>query len=235
MRQVCILLLGLSVCCQMATLSSLGAAEKLTSRASFSGTVPEGALRDLAPPGGVITDEETFRALYRAWFQQPQVSPTPSIDFETELVLIGTVPGPNRVILRPELRSDGDVRFVVGGTKKGGPGFGFLLMVVAREGVKSINGRPLEEGHVLESITVTVVGTINSGVVAIGGETTGATITARGVTWELELGEDKELLQSAESLDGKPVIVQGGLEHRAGVEIKDRWIVHVTSLQAIVK
>jgi uncharacterized membrane protein len=32
-----------------------------------------------------------------------------------------------------------------------------------------------------ESITVTVVGTLRTGIVAIGGETTGTTITAKGI------------------------------------------------------
>ena len=35
----------------------------------------------------------------------------------------------------------------------------------------------------------------------------------------------------AEKLDGKRVIVKGELERRTGVEIKQRWIVTVTSLK----
>ena len=41
-----------------------------------------------------------------------------------------------------------------------------------------------------DSITVTVVGTLRTGIVAIGGETTGTTITANGVTWELDFGKN---------------------------------------------
>jgi len=83
-----------------------------------------------------------------------------------------------------------------------------------------------------ESISVTVVGTLRTGIVVIGGETTGTTITAKGVTWELELGKDAELRKTAEKLDGKKVTVRGTLERRPGVEIKKRWIVTVTDLQA---
>lgn len=78
-----------------------------------------------------------------------------------------------------------------------------------------------------ERIEVTVVGVLHTGVVAIGGETTGATITAKGITWELELGEHA---QKAESLDGKRAVVSGELERRQGVEVKERWIVKVDSL-----
>lgn len=82
-----------------------------------------------------------------------------------------------------------------------------------------------------ESITVTVVGTLRTSVVAIGGETTGTTVTAKGITWELDFGKDAELRAAAEKLDGKLVTVTGTLERRAGVEIKERWIVVVTSLK----
>jgi hypothetical protein len=82
-----------------------------------------------------------------------------------------------------------------------------------------------------ESITVTVAGTIHTGIVAIGGETTGVTITAKGVNWELEFGKNVDLLAAAEKRNGKLVTVSGTLERRAGIEVKERWIVTVTSLK----
>lgn len=83
-----------------------------------------------------------------------------------------------------------------------------------------------------ESISVTVVGKLRTGIVAIGGETTGTTISAKGVTWELDFGKNEELRKAAEMLNGKKVTVKGTLERRAGVEVKERWIVTVTELQA---
>jgi hypothetical protein len=172
-----------------------------------------------------------------------------NLDFRRYLVLVGTVPAPNRVIMQPMLHEDGDVRFAVAGTKIGGPGFGFMFQQIDRAGVKSVNGTPVEpfepdddlphdgdhpQGEALESITVTVVGRLKSGLVGIGGETTGTTITARGITWELDLS-DSELQHAAAHLDGAPVIVQGSLERRPGVEVRERFIVHVTGLQAIFR
>lgn len=81
------------------------------------------------------------------------------------------------------------------------------------------------------SINVDVVGTLHTGIFAIGGETTGATITAKGITWELNLGKKLALREAAEKLDGKSVRVRGSLERRPGVEIKERWIVTVSGLE----
>ena len=76
--------------------------------------------------------------------------------------------------------------------------FGVLIALTA-VGVKAV--APLAD----ESITVTVVGTLRIGLVAIGGETTGTTITAKGITWELDFGKNAELKAAAEKLDGKLV------------------------------
>lgn len=92
---------------------------------------------------------------------------------------------------------------------------------------------PITEPADEDSITVTALGTLRTGVVAIGGKTTGTTITAKGITWELDFGKSGELRAAAATLDGKKVIVQGSLERRAGVQIKHRWIVTVTGLQAV--
>ena len=83
-----------------------------------------------------------------------------------------------------------------------------------------------------EYIQVKIRGKLNSQVVAIGGETTGVMISANGVTWELELGDNARNRQRAMQLDGKSVIVTGQLRVKAGVEIAKRWIVDVESLLA---
>jgi hypothetical protein len=58
-----------------------------------------------------------------------------------------------------------------------------------------------------EYIDVTVHGTLKSGVIAIGAETTGVTITASAVTWELELKGNQH--QVADKLNGSKAIVSG--------------------------
>ena len=83
-----------------------------------------------------------------------------------------------------------------------------------------------------EYIQVKIRGKLDSQVVAIAGETTGVVIRANGVTWELELGDNRINRQRAKQLNGKSVLVTGQLRVKAGVEIGKRWIVEVGSLAA---
>ena len=54
-----------------------------------------------------------------------------------------------------------------------------------------------------DQIKVEITGTLKFGVVAIGAETTGVTITSGKTTWELDLGNNAELKKKTEALDGK--------------------------------
>lgn len=92
-----------------------------------------------------------------------------------------------------------------------------------------------QQPDIEDSINVTIVGTLRTGLVAIGGETTGTTITANGVTWELDDGINIALRTVANVLNGKKVAVRGTLERKKGVEVKERWIVKVADLQAADK
>jgi hypothetical protein len=83
-----------------------------------------------------------------------------------------------------------------------------------------------------DSIDVVVRGTLRTGIMAIGGETTGTTVTARGATWELDLRGRPEWKARAESLHGRRVVVTGSLEVRPGVERRLRSIVTVKTLEA---
>src|ERR1051326_8505479 len=60
-------------------------------------------------------------------------------------------------------------------------------------------------------------GTLRTGVVASGGETTGTIIETKEGKFELDFGKQKELRQKAEKLNGKSVVVVGKLEIRKGV------------------
>jgi hypothetical protein len=82
-----------------------------------------------------------------------------------------------------------------------------------------------------------IVGTIKTGVVAPGGATTGTTITAAGVTWELDLSKDKEFAATAKSLDGKLAQVSGTVEVKKATAAppRPRTIVTVTQIKAAGK
>jgi hypothetical protein len=75
------------------------------------------------------------------------------------------------------------------------------------------------------------IGKLSTGKVAIGGETTGITLKTDHGTYELSMFG--ELARKAQSLDGKIVHVIGTLDVVAGVEVKERRIVAVSSLSEV--
>lgn len=72
-------------------------------------------------------------------------------------------------------------------------------------------------------------GRLRYGVVAIGGETTGTTITFEGLTWELKLPDEASRTFAKEHHKG-PVTAVGTLRRVAGQEKSVRWIVDVERL-----
>ena len=101
------------------------------------------------------------------------------------------------------------------------PRFFFLLLLVA------FAARAAEPG---ERIDVTVRGIVKSGVMAIGAETTGTTITANGITWDLEMRGKQT--STASGLNGRLAVVTGELTVARGVERRDRQVVKVKSIRA---
>lgn len=129
--------------CFMALLSSLtfAAAPVVEPTGMWSGKIKDESLSKLAPQSGFIGDAETWKKLWTAWRPGEE---SPKVDFAKELILVGTVPGPNLVIMQPHIDDVGNVKFIVGGTKIGGPGFGYKLINMGRDGVKTVNGKPIE-------------------------------------------------------------------------------------------
>jgi hypothetical protein len=87
------------------------------------------------------------------------------------------------------------------------------------------------EGDDEDSIKVEIRGTLRTGIVAIGGETTGTVIKVKDVTWELDLGGNQGLQELAKTLDTKKALVTGTYAKFKGVE-RERDIVKVASLKA---
>ena len=130
----------------------LSAAEPVKITARWDGKVKDPSLQKVAPMNGVIADSGSWRKLWETWKTDKEV---PSVDFGTEIIVVGVVSGPNGVLLRPVLDEGGDLRFVVGGTRMAGPGFGYALVKVSRDGVKTVNGKPL--GKVTEATGTVVI------------------------------------------------------------------------------
>jgi hypothetical protein len=78
-------------------------------------------------------------------------------------------------------------------------------------------------------VKVEAKGKLATGIVAIGGETTGVVINAGKLSLELDL--DKKLQPEAEKLNGKVVIVTGTLYVKPGVTRGPRTIIKVATLK----
>lgn len=89
---------------------------------------------------------------------------------------------------------------------------------------------PIEALEKGEAVEVQVKGKLTDGIMAIGGETTGTTIKARNVTWELDVS-GPGLRDKAAKLNGKTVVATGAVRQQAGVEIARRTILVVKTLE----
>ena len=81
-----------------------------------------------------------------------------------------------------------------------------------------------------------VKGDLKTGVLAIGGETTGVELgTADHQMFELDLHGDEALTKAAGDLNGKPAVVTGYVVTKAGVEVRERHLLVVVSLKPTAK
>lgn len=79
------------------------------------------------------------------------------------------------------------------------------------------------------SVSVECCGRLRHGVVAIGGETTGTTITFNRMVWELDLHDDAAR-EFAREHHKETVVVTGTLRKIECTEVKVRWIIDVKTL-----
>lgn len=207
--------------------SDLFAFQEVTPVNQWSGKTNDETHAKAAPESGIVTSQEEFAELWKKWHQGEA---TPEIDFSQHLVLVTTVGGPNRMMIPERMNLvNGDLTFRCAATRMGGPGFGHAMVQVAKDGIKSVNGVAVPmAADITDSIHVTIIGTIETGMMAIGGETTGTMITSNNVSWELQV--PKALRDQVEAFNGRKAKVKGELNKKAGVEIRERWIVTVESV-----
>lgn len=80
---------------------------------------------------------------------------------------------------------------------------------------------------------VDFTGTLETGVIAIGGETTGIIVRAKDAVWELDLGHDADLKRICLSLNNKGVRVVGKIRIVPSVEVPQRRIVLTSKVTGI--
>ena len=79
-------------------------------------------------------------------------------------------------------------------------------------------------------VKIELKGIIQTQIMAIGGETTGVIIKVSDLSWDLDLGTNRQLHELAERLHGKTAVVRGTLKRISGIERGERDVVVVESL-----
>ncbi|MEL7499946.1 MAG: hypothetical protein AAFN77_20250 [Planctomycetota bacterium] len=206
------------------------AADEVIPIKKYSGVNRQPGLEKLAPVSGVVVGEAELKKLWDTWGIAEKL---PKVDFQKQIVLVAITSGPNRPINGPLRLDNREIKYSVLSTRMGGPGFGYLLMLIDREGIDTVNGKPVpvpvDANAVEDSIVVEVVGTVTTGIMAIGAETTGSIIRSGEVEWELDF-QTAQQLAFAKKLGSQKARVRGQLLQISGVEIKTRSIILVSSI-----
>jgi hypothetical protein len=108
----------------------------------WKGTVADEAFLKSAPADGVITDAKAFKQLWEGWKIGEKL---PEIDFKKEVVIVQTTRGSQLRVGSARLTDKGDLKVVAIATRDLRPGFRYAVLVLPREGVKSVNGKALTE------------------------------------------------------------------------------------------
>jgi hypothetical protein len=105
----------------------------------LSGSVDDD--RAEAPREPVLTGEKELAALWKAWKLADR---RPRVDFAREFVLVSTTGGGSLdVVLRRDDR--GDLRVSLQESQDSPPGLRYVIQVIPREGIKSVNGKKLKD------------------------------------------------------------------------------------------
>jgi len=83
-----------------------------------------------------------------------------------------------------------------------------------------------------QSVSAECCGRLRHGIVTIGGETTGTTITFNRIVWELQLHDDAAR-DFAKKHHSEHIVVTGQLRKVVGTETMPRWIIDVNSMTKV--
>ena len=231
----------------------------------FSGNVTDLNLLMLGPRSNSIATQEQWKTLWSQWRPDQDLYP---VDLDKVLVLVETTPGPNRISPNQlERDSKGNLVYELAATEKAGPGFGYLIMVIDKSGINSIKGKPIANSPVKpikptvqptnpekklnlqanqtkqqiegrELVRVNMTGRVRTQFKSVGTENPSSVISANGIIWELDLGNNPMLLSKLRNADNSLINVVGELSmerQRGARTARLRYIVKVDSLDILKK
>ncbi len=100
------------------------------------GWIDDPKLQKAAPPSMAIVSDKALKDLYKAW----KLGEPPAVDFTKEIVVVITSKGDDVFFLTER---GGSVLVELNGPPKEKAGFAYHLMSRPKEGVKSVNNKPL--------------------------------------------------------------------------------------------
>jgi hypothetical protein len=106
----------------------------------WSGKIADPTLRSAAPKSGYLLNQKAFEELWTKWMLKDKA---PEVDFDKQIVLVHLAGGPNTPSASYTLEK-GDLRAKVLSTLIAGPGFGYSIEVLPKEGVKTYQGKAIE-------------------------------------------------------------------------------------------
>ncbi len=108
---------------------------------TWSGTIADDEAAKLAPKIGFLIHQKAFEELWTGWKLKDKA---PTINFEKQIVVVTLAIGGPNVPRASFTRNDkGDVKVLALSTLIGGPGFGYSIDVLNREGIKTIQGKAI--------------------------------------------------------------------------------------------
>jgi hypothetical protein len=105
----------------------------------WSGSLDDEALQKEAPADGFIADAKAFAKLWKAWKLGDKV---PDVDFKKNLAVVATTVG-SKLNVTTKLGDNGDLKVLALATRDLRPGFRYQIVLVPRDGVKTVNGKEL--------------------------------------------------------------------------------------------
>jgi hypothetical protein len=110
---------------------------------TWSGKIGDDNPAKLTPKVGYLTNQKAFEELWKGWNLKDKA---PMIDFTKDLVFVHvSLGGPNIPKASYTLDAKGDLKSLAIATLIAGPGFGYSIDVLPRDGIKSYMGKAIEE------------------------------------------------------------------------------------------
>ncbi len=116
---------------------------------SWSGILSDESLLKVVPMSGkpiqgvtgCIIDMKTWQKLWSSWRDKQSV---PTVDFSKQFVIVITYGGPNKIsLVNCSLDDKGNLSVLANSTLIGGKGFCYLLAVIPRDHIRTVEGMPV--------------------------------------------------------------------------------------------